>query len=117
MARDDRGALTDRPDGRAPPRRPPASGTGVDRRLAALTGRRTFVALQFGATLSGTISGLLLYALLLDWHVNGFVALLVGFLFALLARRAATTLMIEWFAARGARRPGDPAAPAEPRRE
>lgn len=82
-------------------RTPPAGQRlSVDRRLATMTGRRTFAALQLGATIGATLGGLALYSFLLGLHVNGLLALLAGFVFALLSRRAVSSLALEWVLAR-----------------
>lgn len=90
---------------------------GVDRQLATMTGRSTFAALQLGATLGATLGGLVLYGFLLGLRVNNLIAVLLGFGFALLSRRAITSLTLEWMRARTRQRTGArPEMPDEPPR-
>jgi hypothetical protein len=92
-------------DESAPPtgpdaRQAPLPPTGLDRRLASMTSRNTFMALQMSATLCATLGGLIFYMFLVSLRVNNILALVLGLGFALLSRRAALTLMGEWLVAR-----------------
>jgi mannitol-specific phosphotransferase system IIBC component len=99
---------TDRPESDAPmagrqdaaPTRP----LSVDQRMAGMTGRGKFMAFQLGATLVASAGGLIVYGLLVNRQVNNFIALLIGLAFALLARRAATWLMLAWLTAQARQR-------------
>ena len=103
---------TDRPESDAPmagrqdaaPTRP----LSVDQRMAGMTGRGMFMAFQLGATLVASAGGLIVYGLLVNRQVNNFVALLIGLAFALLARRAATWLMLAWLTAQARQRGAPP---------
>jgi hypothetical protein len=95
----------------------PGQRLSIDRRLATMTGRRTFAALQMSATIGATLGGLALYGFLLGFRVNSLLALLAGFLFALASRRAVSSLALEWVLARARQRNGErPQTPDAPRR-
>jgi hypothetical protein len=107
----------DRVDEPVGPSQPPQRET-LDQRMASMTNRGTFTAFQLGATLVASAGGLIVYGLLVNAGTNNFVALLIGLVFALLARRAATSLMLMRLHAearqRGASTPQPPAAPPPP---
>jgi hypothetical protein len=102
------------PRGRPTPGDASPARLNTGQRLASMTGRNAFMALQMGATLFATAGGLVFYLILTSVHVNNILALLLGLGFALLARQAATSLLLEWLLARAqraARRAGAPPGP------
>ena len=87
---------------------PAADGSGaprpnVDQRLARMTTRGAFLGLQMGATLVASICGVLFFVLLLGWQVSSPIAAVGGLIFALVARRAFTWLLLYWLTTRAAR--------------
>jgi hypothetical protein len=69
--------------------------------MAGVTSRNVFLALQIGVTLFAVAGGLVFYVLLVSIaHVNTLFAFVLGFVFALLARQAVSSLVLEWLLAR-----------------
>jgi hypothetical protein len=80
----------------------------VDERLARVTTRGAFLGFQMGATLVASICGILIFMVLLAWQVSSPIAAVGGLIFALVARRAFTWLLLYWLSTR-AERGGPPA--------
>ena len=74
----------------------------VDEQLARMTTRGAFLGYQMGATLVASICGVLVFVLLLGWQMNNALAAGVGLVFALVARRAISWLLLYWLTTRGA---------------
>jgi hypothetical protein len=85
-------------DGEADVRR-----ANVDERLARVTTRGAFLGFQMGATLVASIGGVLIFLLLLGWQFSSPIAAVGGLIFALVARRAFTWLLLYWLTTRAAR--------------
>lgn len=69
--------------------------------MAGLTNRGVFAALQIGVTLFAAAGGMVFYVLLVNiGHLNTLFALVLGLVFALLARHASASLVLEWLLAR-----------------
>jgi hypothetical protein len=82
---------------------PDAPRQNVDERLARMTTRGAFLGFQMGATLVASICGVLFFLLLLGWQINNVIAAAGGLVFALVARRAFTWLLLYWLTMRAAR--------------
>jgi hypothetical protein len=72
-----------------------------DEQLARLTSRGTFLGLQMGATLVASVCGVLVFVLLVGAQVWQPLAAVGGLVFALIARRAVTWLLLYWLTTRG----------------
>ncbi|HEY7833137.1 MAG TPA: hypothetical protein VIG30_06180 [Ktedonobacterales bacterium] len=72
----------------------------VDPRLAGIKRSGPWVAIQLGVPIFAAGSGLACYYFLTTFAFNAYIAVAVGFVFALLVRVAARSLLIEWLVAR-----------------
>ncbi len=100
---DDRADQTGAPPDATASSDPAAPRPNVDERLARMTTRGAFLGFQMGATVVASICGVLVYILLLGWQMNSVIAAAVGLVFALVARRAFTWLLLYWLTTRAAR--------------
>jgi hypothetical protein len=106
MAREheEHGAPPDAATGQTPQTQPQPRPS-LDATLATMTGRRAFITLQLLASLVGAGSGMVVYLFLVGLRLNAIVALVLGFMFALLARQAMRSLALEWVVRQARRRP------------
>jgi hypothetical protein len=112
---DNSGEMRPDPATRASRGAPQPPRPNVDRTMATLTGRNTFIALQLGASALAVVGGVVVFVFLVGLRLNSIVALVLGFGFALLARRAATYLALEWLVRQTRQRDTGPADTPSPR--